>query len=205
MAFYLKLATALCLAVAVPQSDPRLSLSAVSSAYAGRGRAVRRDLGGTLSIRCRAVGASPRSLRLVKSVGDETFTLAARGASPRKVMVDAVVGGRLRFGGTFPDSEAVIENLTAEDTGQYWCFYSGREPGFDLSLDQRGTGYGELGRRLGGPGGERDLRRALLLGTAVVIGLLAWIIHEARMCRTAERARRPDSAIYEDMRPTVVP
>ncbi|KAL6113781.1 uncharacterized protein ACO6RY_04689 [Pungitius sinensis] len=93
MAFYLKLATALCLAVAVPQSDPRLSLSAVSSAYAGRGRAVRRDLGGTLSIRCRAVGASPRSLRLVKSVGDETFTLAARGASPRKVMVDAVIGG----------------------------------------------------------------------------------------------------------------
>ncbi|KAL6113734.1 uncharacterized protein ACO6RY_04651 [Pungitius sinensis] len=119
MAFYLKLATALCLARAVP-SDP---------------------FGGCLR-RARQSGVErPRrnSVHPVPSFRAEPEVPEA-GAGRRRQDLRARGPGRLAEKGHGRCSEAVIDNLIAEETGQYWCFYSGCEPGFDLSLDQRGTG-----------------------------------------------------------------
>lgn len=79
-----------------------------------------RELGESVTIRCRADGLKPDMLSLKR--GLRRSDVFARSNQSRPT-ISTEMKNRLEHKGVFPSLDLVIFNLTVEDTGPYWCEY----------------------------------------------------------------------------------
>lgn len=82
-----------------------------------------RDLGGFVTIKCRASVRDQDFLNI--KIGllhmDDVFSIGKN----KTPIISKEFRDRLQFdNGGFPDMDIKISNLTIEDTGPYWCIYT---------------------------------------------------------------------------------
>lgn len=108
------------------------------SIYVESGGVVWRDLGGAVTIQCRAPEPNQEFLILKRGLSEDVVLVKENnsGIIPN---IDKEFWGRLQVNGVFSSMDILIKNLTSNDTGPYWCLYS-RFDGKAKTIEKKGTG-----------------------------------------------------------------
>ncbi|XP_037331129.2 immunoglobulin V-set domain-containing protein [Pungitius pungitius] len=187
-AFCLKLVTTFCLCC---------------TALSGPGHrgVVRKEAGGSVTIQCRSE-TGRYSLSLSKDPGNKQILVVDDRS--KKMTPAGEVETRYQVNGTFPNYDILINNLTFDDTGLYWCTYYS-------SLERRNTTsmllVVEATTLRCEQRNDNLILVSLLICAAVLLVLIAcfliWIISKTRMCTTKKPRHVPGNDVYEDMRATI--
>lgn len=100
-------------------------------------QAILRDVGGKITIQCRAPQKGMRSLSLQKGLNQDLNVLY-RDLNSTKNTIVGQFSNRLQVTGDEDNVDILITNLTSEDTGPYWCVYNW----FNLPNMEKVTGTG---------------------------------------------------------------
>lgn len=108
------------------------------SIYVESGGVVWRDLGGAVTIQCRAPEPNQEFLNLKRGLSEDVV-LFKENNSDTNPNIAKEFRGRLQVNGVFSSMDILIKNLTSNDTGPYWCLYS-RFDGRAKIIGKTGTG-----------------------------------------------------------------
>ncbi|KAL6102826.1 cd7 [Pungitius sinensis] len=191
-AFCLKLVTTFCLCC---------------TALSGPGHrdVVWREAGGAVTIQCRPPETDQDSLSLKKGPGNKQILYLDD--KSKKMTPPVEVEPRFQVDGKFPNNDILINNLTSDDTGLYWCMYAK----FLSPVEERNTTMMLLVVEATAlrceQRNDKLILVSLLICAAVLLVLIAcfliWIISKTKMCTTKEPRRVPGNDVYEDMRGTI--
>ncbi|XP_022056930.1 uncharacterized protein si:ch211-188c18.1 isoform X2 [Acanthochromis polyacanthus] len=175
-----------------------------------------RDVGESVTIQCRT-SAEQDSLYLKMGLSkdiDVFFTEKDTG----KNTISTQYKHRLQSNGAFPNVDILIKNLTANDTGPYWCMYKAfdRKTSKQTATDGSGSVLLVVTREVRAPTGpvkacdatHQDLVMVSVVISAAVLlcilmAFLIMIIIKTKSLRASVAPRRlPTNDVYEDMRGT---
>ncbi|KAM6913879.1 uncharacterized protein PEZ65_014394 isoform 2-T2 [Lycodopsis pacificus] len=194
-AVYLKLTAVLC-----------LSCTALSGPGSSGG-VVWRDFGEAITIQCRCPEQGPDSMTLQQGLSDKTLVLFKDGKS-EKTNTAKEFSGRLQLNGVFPNMDILIMNLTANDTGTYWCMYMKFDRVTSDYKEVKGSGSVLLVVTDTRCDAQSDSNNLILVSVVIcaatllgiIICFLIWIILKTKMCTAKKPRFVPNNDVYEEMR-----
>ncbi|CAG03130.1 unnamed protein product [Tetraodon nigroviridis] len=179
---------------------PLFCLPCVALSNPEQDRVVWKELGESVTIHC-SVAMAPLLLSLKKGLHRSDVYSTSSSQSPGTTSRE--VEGRLKVNGEFPNLDLVISNLTAEDTGPYWCEYTEFEKKM-VTKDGNGAILLVVNEKECAEENTHLLLGALVgcaaLLLIIIIGFSVWIIPKI-ITRKAKRTISND--VYEDMRGTL--
>lgn len=81
-----------------------------------------KKVGESITIQCKD-SSGQENLEVKRGLEEKTILATSR-SSPSKNTICQNLTSRIQTHGTFPNVAILIKNLSAEDTGPYWCLYS---------------------------------------------------------------------------------
>ncbi|TNN69324.1 hypothetical protein EYF80_020475 [Liparis tanakae] len=193
-AVYFKLITVLC-------------LSGTALSGPGSSAAVWRDFGGAVTIQCRSSETDQTSLDLRRGLNE--MSVLFKDGSSDKYISGKELSGRIQLNGEFPNMDILIENLTSDDTGPYWCIYTRFDQESSSSVKVKGLGSLLLvvTDRCDPPNNHLTLVAVVICAAAlmaIIIVSLIWRILKAKRPLQAKRPQRvATNDVYEEMRATL--
>lgn len=173
-----------------------------------------RNVGEAVTIQCRA-RQSQEYLSLRMGLNEEREVFFTE--SFTKNTVARGVTGRLQFNGVFPNVDVLIQNLTLNDTGPYWCVYKMFDEKKNTMKITKGEGSVLLvvteDRRATTDAvqGCNSPDQSLVLVSVVVaaavlfgliIGFIIWLVLKTKR-NTVKPRPVATNDVYEDMRGTL--
>ncbi|XP_023137512.1 immunoglobulin V-set domain-containing protein isoform X2 [Amphiprion ocellaris] len=177
-----------------------------------------RDVGESVTIQCRTP-ADQEYLYLRMGLSEDTDVFFTEKASG-KITISKQYQYRLQSDGKFPNVDILIKNLTANDTGPYWCMYKVFDRKIHKPVSTKGSGSVLLvvtrdkhAARATSTAPPCDASHQDLVMVSVVISaavllcilmaFLIMIILKTKSLRASVAPRRlPTNDVYEDMRGT---
>ncbi|XP_068574784.1 uncharacterized protein [Cebidichthys violaceus] len=200
-AVYLKLITILC-----------LSCTALSGS--GSSGVVWRDFGEAITIQCRSPDKSQDSLSLKKGLSEKLDHVLYKDGKSEKTTTATEFSNRVQLNGVFPNLDILIKNLTASDTGPYWCMYMKFDEKSFNKIEVKGNGslllvVTDSTHQCDQSNNNNNnlilmsvgICAATLLG--IIICFLIWIILKTKKRTTKKPQRVANNEVYEDMRGTI--
>ncbi|KAG8007027.1 hypothetical protein GBF38_023146 [Nibea albiflora] len=177
------------------------------------GGVVWKDPGGSITIQCTATTKDHEHLSLEKGLTPSDQILYKDKDSNQEVKATGFKD-RLQLHGQFHNLSIYIKNLTAADTGLYWCIYSMYNPKAGQVQKECKASLLLVVRESPRHCDPSDknlvllsvvISAAILLG--IIIGFLIWIVLKTKAMRSARSTAKPRRTaandVYEDMRGTM--
>lgn len=106
--------------------------------YVESGGVLWKHFGGAITIHCRTTELDPYLLTLKRGL-KEDHILATENSTETKTINKEFID-RLQLNGTYPNIDIKIKNLTFEDTGPFWCYYTKITKKPRQVMETKGTG-----------------------------------------------------------------
>lgn len=89
-----------------------------------------------LTIQCRQLTMDQELLTLERGIKKSDVM----SMNPNDEVIKNELKDRIQINGVFPNPDILIQNLTSDDTGPYWCFYSKTDKKLNEIKQEEGKG-----------------------------------------------------------------